>query len=156
MLSGMEIRTGCQCLGQWSSLARVGDPVTGNRFKIFRLTVPHILAKVQRQELCAAVQPAVGEGGHPNEEKRREGRFQWDSCTADCQPACTRENCRAENHLRWNYINILLTQKILRKRTSWDSQAWRADAVAEFWRHVWGAAWGGYEGGGGGGGRGRC
>ena len=116
----------------------------------------HILLKVQRQELRAAVQPAAGEGGHPDEEERREGRLQRDSCTADRQPACARENRRAENHPRWNFYDVLLTQKILRKGTPGDSQAWGADPVAEFWRHVRGATRGGDEGGWGGRGRGRC
>ena len=116
----------------------------------------HILLKVQRQELRAAVQPAAGEGGHPDEEERREGRLQRDSCTANRQPACARENRRAQNHPRWNFYDVLLTQKILRKGTPGDSQAWGADPVAEFWRHVRGATRGGDEGGWGGRGRGRC
>ena len=65
---------------------------------------PYILVKVQRQELRTAVQLAAREGGHPNEEERREGRLERDAGSTDRQPACPRENCRAENHLRWNYV----------------------------------------------------
>ena len=215
-MSGTETRTGCRCLGRWSSLGREDDPVTGNGFKwrrilllfviphilvvvphillltliffchpsysflpslisfllslifflssliflllslIFFVVIPHILLKVQRQELRAAVQPAAGEGGHPDEEEGREGWLQRDSCTADRQPACARENRRAQNQPRWNFYDVLLTQKILRKGTPGDSQAWGADPVAEFWRHVRGATRGGDEGGWGGRGRGRC
>ena len=39
------------------------------------LPLPHILVKVQRQELRLAVQPAAGEGGYPDEEEGGEGRL---------------------------------------------------------------------------------